>query len=381
MGTNTELRKYQLPTYWQMLPYALIISFAMGTLYAMQVYIVAAFQQSGDALPEVLNRYGRNIFWGFAAPVIILFTFRHPLRGSESRRSIVYHVGFYLVFTFVYAVFRMFYHYYVEGSSTILLEWKIRMAHGLNNNLWQYVPAVIAGELLLFAESVRDKELQAAELKSELLEAQLSALRAQIQPHFLFNTLNSILSLVPSEPKLAERTIVRLGSLLRSTVEYSGSDETALRDELDLLNNYLEIEKTRLGPRLTVSIDVAEELKDAVVPSLLLQPVAENAIRHAVGKIAGPGLIEIVARREGDTLCFAIRDNGPGPSPAPRKGVGLTNTRARLEHLYGDRSHFELQARPEGGAEVRIRLPYREIERPQETQDLQAHTKYAGVGK
>jgi len=216
-----------------------------------------------------------------------------------------------------------------------------------------------------FYVRLRERELAASRLETELTQAQLEVLRMQLQPHFLFNTLNAISALMHRDVELADRMIARLGELLRSTLDNAGAAEVSLRSELDFIAPYLEIEQARLGPRLTVRIDVDPETLDAAVPNLLLQPLVENAVRHGIAPKRGPGMIEVVGRRDGDRLRLRVRDTGVGlTNGAPSKlGLGLGNTRARLQHLYGEAHSFTIAPAPGGpGVEVSLELPFREID-------------------
>jgi len=205
----------------------------------------------------------------------------------------------------------------------------------------------------------RDRELRAAQLESRLAQARLEGLRMQLQPHFLFNTLHSISALMHRDVEAADRMLTRLSDLLRLTLESAATPEVPLSRELDFLDAYLEIQQTRFEDRLTVVRDVDPDALDALVPNLLLQPLVENAIRHGVAHRASGGRVEISARRENGRITLSVRDDGPGLVPGARQGVGISNTRARLEHLYGDAQSLALDNDPRGGARVTVVAPYR----------------------
>jgi LytS/YehU family sensor histidine kinase len=215
-------------------------------------------------------------------------------------------------------------------------------------------------QALDFYRKYRERELQASRLEAQLALAQLQVLKMQLQPHFLFNTLNAISALIHQDVEVADCMIARLGELLRTTLENAGTQEVSLREELEFIGPYLEIEKARLGPRLTVGFDVDPAVMDALVPNLLLQPLVENAIRHGIAPQTGTGRIEIAASREGNLLELRVRDNGRGLSSNYREGVGVRNTRARLCQLYGATQTFTLHNHPEGGVLVTVGLPFRE---------------------
>ncbi|MEI2455996.1 MULTISPECIES: sensor histidine kinase [Lysobacter] len=228
----------------------------------------------------------------------------------------------------------------------------------LNNTLssWMIVGVAHAGA---YAARARQRERQALELESRLARARLEALSAQLNPHFLFNALNSIAEMVHRDPDGADRMLVDLGALLRHSLDNSHNQEIALRDELVVLDHYLGIEKIRLGERLQVEWAIDSALLDASVPQLLLQPLVENAIHHAVATRTTPGAVSVSAQREADRLILEVSDDGGQRAAAPGPGVGLSNTRARLQCLYGNGHRFEIGARPAGGTCVRLQLPYR----------------------
>ncbi len=219
------------------------------------------------------------------------------------------------------------------------------------------------GQALAYHRQYREEELRASRLETQLAQAQLAALKMQLHPHFLFNTLHSISSLQLEDAAAAQKMTARLGDFLRLTLDNAGVQETSLRREIEFLRCYLDIERVRFGQRLTTEIEVEPEALEAQVPNLILQPLVENAIRHGIAPRAAPGRIRIRAEREGDRLKLAIRDNGGG---LPRngngaahcqEGLGLQNTRARLQQLYGADFGFELRNATEGGLVVMLDLP------------------------
>jgi two-component system LytT family sensor kinase len=210
----------------------------------------------------------------------------------------------------------------------------------------------------------RERMVREAQLTAQLSGARLDVLKMQLQPHFLFNTLHAISALVRKDPEAADRIITRLGDILRMTLQTNGRQEVPLQQELELLEKYFEIQRTRFGSRLKVHLQQDATATDALVPSLLLQPLIENSVRHAVEAREEPGSVWIETRRTGDRLRLEVRDDGPGfpddvKTPAPGRGLGLRNTRARLSALYGDSASFDLGDGAEGGARVTIDIPYR----------------------
>ncbi len=231
-----------------------------------------------------------------------------------------------------------------------------------------------------FYRRYRDEELRAARIRERLTEARLNALRMELNPHFLFNTLNAISGLVRrNENEAAVRMLARLGDLLRLTLERGGDHRVPLEQELELLKVYLEIERVRFHDRLSVDVEVDRDALDGMVPTLILQPLVENAVRHGIAPHRGAGRIRVGAERRNGELVLEVADSGsgfalgPAPSrpevyeadaaPTPARGalpsgVGLANTRARLAELYGERAALTLGVAPEGGGLVRLVLPY-----------------------
>jgi two-component system, LytTR family, sensor kinase len=210
-------------------------------------------------------------------------------------------------------------------------------------------------------------ELRASELETQLMRARLDALKMQLQPHFLFNTMNAIMVLVRQQRgSEAEETIARLCDLLRFVLDDALAQEVPLRRELEYLGLYLSIEQLRFADRLRVAIDADPAILDAAVPHMSLQPIVENAVRHGVGASEAGGTIRLTASRVADDLVVEVTDDGPGLSPEPsaRRGIGLDNTRARLRQLYGDRASLSIANREVSGAVVTVVLPYRAAPAP-----------------
>jgi signal transduction histidine kinase len=234
------------------------------------------------------------------------------------------------------------------------------LLYRFDSRLLAYLCIVTVSQAARYALLYREREVRAAELEALLARAELQLLKMQLQPHFLFNALNTISEMAHNDPNDADRLIARLGHLLRLSLEQAGHQVVPFRQELQILEAYLEIEQTRFQDRLVVRMDIPEEILDAGVPALLLQPLVENAIRHGASPRTGRGSIQISAAREGEQLRLEIRDAGQGFPPAGtyQEGLGLRNTRERLRQLYGTDQAFRLENDPAGGAVVTILLPY-----------------------
>jgi hypothetical protein len=262
----------------------------------------------------------------------------------------------------------------------VVLEPLLRPLHGMPGLPWPSATRVISNALLylgvvaalhavVYYRRLRAQEVEAARLARRLAETQLAALRAQLQPHFLFNTLNAISALLHDEPDVADRMLTRLADLLREVLDPPPGDEHALADELAVLDRYLEIAALRFGPRLTLEVSVAPEARTGLVPWLVLQPLVENALEHGAGRRRGGVHVRITAVRLTDAagaerLALEVCDDGPGPRAGGGEarrghGIGLENTRRRLAQLHGDGASLSLAALPAGGACARIELPWR----------------------
>jgi two-component system LytT family sensor kinase len=230
---------------------------------------------------------------------------------------------------------------------------------GFLNALVIYLGVLAAGLARAYSLRLSARREQATQLQAQLAEARLSALRSQLDPHFLFNTLNAVSSLVERDPRGVRRMITRLSELLRFSMEDAREPEITLRRELDLLDRYLEIMQVRF-PGLNVMRLLDDNSLSVMVPSMILQPLVENAIRHGIEQMTEPGRIEIETRLKGGTLTLRVGDNGPGiaeQAEAPSDGVGLRNTRARLEQLYGADGKFSLTRSEEGLTVAEVHLP------------------------
>jgi two-component system, LytTR family, sensor kinase len=220
-------------------------------------------------------------------------------------------------------------------------------------------------------------ELHTSELQRQLTDAQLGALKAQLHPHFLFNTLNAIMVLVRQQRgQQAEETLSLLSDLLRCVLDDVEAQEVPLRRELEYLRLYLAIEQVRFQDRLRIEISVDPDLLDAAVPHMALQPIVENAIRHGIGKSSSAGRIQIRAVRSNDSLEIKVQDDGPGlrpPDSSQTQGIGLANTRARLHQLYGDASGLAVENGAAGGVVATILLPYHPVSESPQTELIEVH--------
>jgi hypothetical protein len=225
-----------------------------------------------------------------------------------------------------------------------------------------YALLVSASQAVLWSRRAQERERRALAAEARFAEARLAALRMQINPHFLFNALNGIATLIHIDPRAADAMLGHLGELLRASLDDANSGEVPLRRELDFVRRYLAIEQTRFGDRLRIDEHIAAEVLDAPVPAFILQPLVENAIKHGISSVRGPGVVTLVAARVGDQLRLEVLDTGPGASlddadAKPGTGIGLANIRARLAQLYPGRHEFALLVGDGGGCMARLTLP------------------------
>lgn len=328
-----------------------------GLILATQLYMQAQLGGRAAPWPAVLRSGLTNSYlWAFETVIIFWLARRVPLERKHILPRIVLH----LVAAIILSLARPALMILVLGPRPFSL---VFWGSAAVNVLYYALLLGIAHGVLYYGR-YRDEQRNAERLAAGLTEARLQALKMQLQPHFLFNTLNAISALIPVEAQPARRMVARLGDLLRIALEHEETQEVTLREELAFLEPYLEIEQARLGDRLTVVMKIAPETLDARVPHLLLQPLVENAIRHGIAPRIEPGTVRISTVLAADRfLHLEVRDDGPGvergEKARTRKGVGLANIQSRLEQLYGSEHEFALENHPEGGVVVTISLPFR----------------------
>ncbi len=302
----------------------------------------------------------RWYIWGLLTPFVIRLDRRLPGREHLPRRLLI-HAGLGLFWTLVFAGINTLVQWILSGDVAA-----IDLLFFARNFYWNYlIYWLILGVYLAWDSYVvmQQRELKAAHLEKLLAEARLHTLQTQLHPHFLFNTLNAISAFMEKEPRVARRMMAELGGLLRFSLDHADRQEITLAEELAFLENYLSIERMRFEDQLTVEVEAAPETLEALVPSFLLQPLVENAIRHGITTRAAAGHIQVRAARENGRLSLQVRDDGVGLPEgwclAEHGGVGLSNTVARLEQLYGDQYCFRIESAPSDGVLVDIELPFR----------------------
>jgi two-component system LytT family sensor kinase len=355
-----------------------VIATAFGLSSAGQAFWL---QRLGGehALPHLAIRVValNLVYWyvpALLAPTIMAIAQRYQLGRVRFRVQVFIHVPGALTYSFVHtaamlatrALLMLVFGLPLASSAGWWADARVHYLTQLDWLLMTYLFLVGLAHTLVYRRESEARALAAAHLETRLVEAQLQALQRQLHPHFLFNTLNTIAGLMRTNVNAADLMIDRLGDLLRMTLDTSGPQQVPLKQELDVLQKYLEIEQTRFESRLSIAMHIDFETLDARVPNLLLQPLVENAIRHGIAPHARPGWIAIHAAREGRRLRIEIRDSGNGLPPdrlmALNRGVGLGNTRARLDHLYPSTHQFAFSNLDDGFC-VTVSIPF-EVDAP-----------------
>jgi two-component system LytT family sensor kinase len=314
--------------------------------------------------------------WGACCPLILWLSSRYRIERNHRARSLLVSIAVHLgTMTVLIVLTKTLFELLTSPPDSAFhnFTW-VKLFRSIevtsDTGVLLYSMIILVEHSFAYYKRYQHGLLNAAKLQTELARAQLQALKMQLHPHFLFNTLHTITALVHEDPERAERTIARLSELLRLFLANSMIHEVPLSEELRILDLYLEIERTRFEDRLSVHVDVPAELREAMVPNLVLQPLVENAIRHGVGKRSGPGWISVAAEKYGETLVLRVTDNGEGlnasPGTRPESGFGLSITRGRLESLYGPHQSLILRNLQTGGAEARITMPFKRQETPEE---------------
>ena len=328
----------------------------------------------GDPLNWMNFRSELVYWWAWIplTPIALLAIRRFPITRPTRSRAIPIHILLGLAIGLVHEGMLTAILQYTQqtgwffpvGDGPRIIDFR-RIPVGALTSFYKYWALIGVYSAFVYARRSREQQIHAAQLETRLAQAELQALRMQLHPHFLFNTLHAVSMLNFSDVDAANRMLVRLSDLLRMSLDTAGRQHVTLREELDFLRKYLEIEQTRFQDRLRVDFDVDENLLDAEVPNLVLQPLVENAIRHGVSKTAGPGIIEVTARLRGDLVCLRVCDNGPGISPSwdpeLNSGIGLSTTIARLKQLYGSEHKFSIEPRAQGGTCAEVAFPLREV--------------------
>jgi two-component system, LytTR family, sensor kinase len=342
---------------------ALSVLALFTTLQLLLLYNARGWELS--VREALLSGFATWMPWAPLSPLIFRVCHRFRFDAGTWTRSVLVHLPAAFLFGLLWTACRWAFSHIAWVDEKPLEFQRIFVSHGY---LWFLSYCVLVGVHEAWHNYQRFKlgELRASQLEARLAQAQLEVLKGQLHPHFLFNTLHAISTLIHRDADAADEMVAQLSDLLRMTLANIGVQEVPLQQELEFLHRYLDIQQMRFQDRLRVVMDVPADTLDVRVPNQVLQPLVENAIRHGVDARRGEGLVEIRARAEGGMLRLSVRDDGPGlrqdavnGTPARGRGIGLSNTRARLRELYGAASMLELANYPAGGTLVSLLIPLR----------------------
>jgi two-component sensor histidine kinase len=382
-GISTDERDLFVPRRWRLI---WAMSFAVWIVlgFIATGSVVELYRGEGSRIgfkEAVAMEFSQLLPFAPLTPLVFVLVARYPIRRRNwLRRSLLYTAGG-IVFTAGHVLMRGFTPYGVYDpkihgwrsafwdykTHALDVQWHVLgsmfFVNAFDDITGTYLPIVLVAYVASYYSRLKDRDRRAAELETQLAKANLQALKSQLQPHFLFNTMHSISGLMFTDVRAADTMMSRLSDLLRMSLE-DGSDQiTTLNRELEFANGYLEIEKVRFGDRMSVNLDISPETLDAQVPHLLLQPLVENAVQHGIAKLSSKGAVSISSRQNGESLWLTIWDNGPGYDGGDglqsNTGVGISASQERLRTLYGADQSLTFRIPPNGGTEVTIRIPFR----------------------
>ena len=346
-----------------------VLWMVLAFCFAIQAYIAYALRGNRASWLPLFAWEGTSwALWGILAPFIFSFSRRYPLVKGRRR----HHLALYVVAALLFSIVHLFLNvtldslamrFFSEPYGSFSEALQANFFSRITWRIFLFATIAVAGHGWEAQRRYKKEEQKSSELQMQLVQAQLQALKMQMHPHFLFNTLHSLSELMYRDIRAADELVVRLGEFLRMTLQNSGENQVPLSKELDFLRCYLEIEKVRLQERLDVIFHIDPATLNLPVPNLLLQPIVENAIRHGIAPRAEGGKVEISAIPVASMLRIEILDNGPGYSVTKtlescfQKGLGLANTRERLEKMYGTNQRMSVQNAPEGGFVVSLEIP------------------------
>jgi len=362
------------------------VSFGVWGLIALAATAsIAEFYRSRDITMKFFDTLGMEcsqiLPYAPLTPFIYALAIRYPMRRRNWLRRLVLYTAAGVLFSLAHVAMRGVTHYAYWDSYNktfrsavwdtkahkLTIQWEaiksIFFSVVVDDISGACLPIILTAHMVSLYQRSRERERRAAHLETQLAKANLQNLKAQLQPHFLFNTMHSISALMLTDVGAADKMMARRSDLLRMSLESGGEQITTLSHELEFVTAYIDIEKMRLGDRLNVVLDFASDTLHAQVPHLLLQPLVENAIKHGVSKISSPGEVSVLTTREDGRLHLMITDNGPGLGVTPKAsfggGLGLRATQERLRTLYGSNQRLEIRSKPGDGVEVSVEIPFR----------------------
>lgn len=304
---------------------------------------------------------GYFMLWALLSPFLIVFFTKWPIDRQTWKTRIPAHISVALVVAFIHRGVYEVATLNLRGRSFAWDSWYASTIGAFDFGVLVYLTVLFITHSIIYYQRMQQERFRSAQLKSELADAQLLAIRQQLQPHFLFNALNAISAYVTSDPATAKATISQLGELLRYSLEIGQADEVPVENEMKFVSLYLQIQKTRFGDRLETDQKVDRNVLQARVPSLLMSPLLENAVKYGIGLVPGKGYVHLRINKDQDNLTIVITNNcleNSNDDTHRGLGIGLANTRDRLDRLFGDRHTFQL-AIAGGVCQVTIMIPYR----------------------
>jgi anti-sigma regulatory factor (Ser/Thr protein kinase) len=347
----------------------------LGVIYAAPIYIEVRAEQHGHMAWRIFS-WGilTWLAWAPLTPAIVWLARQYSLVGEAWKRNLIVHLPAFLFFSVLHSAVATAVTLWIkpfdnmgDSPKTFWPRFVSRVPGSFGSDLLIYGGVVGIFYAIDYYRKYREREFQASRLEAQLAQAQLDSLRMQLHPHFLFNTLNSIVGLVRDNKNgAAVNMLVGLSDLLRHTLEYSSRHEVELREEINFIKLYLSIQEIRFSDRLRIELDIDPRTTKALVPNLILQPLTENALRHGIARSANSGLVGISSAVTNGHLRLTVYDEGAGlPDDWQLKGsagIGLANTIARLQQLYDDDQQFDIRNRDGGGVEVVIVMPFKTSE-------------------
>jgi two-component system, LytTR family, sensor kinase len=347
---------------WDRLGFRLLVFGGLAATWVLQGLVAG-----GPWQDLVRNEFGSLLPWAFLAPLVLSWNRRVQRSQPGVWRFLGAHLlGLVVVFAPYWVILRLIafaWRWGASGWGTALGAFTptlMNVVGSLLNVPFVYFLVLLGAQAMANAQARQQEAAQADRLARQLSDARLALLQRQLHPHFLFNALQAISTLLHRDPATADRLLVRLSELLRAMLENASAQTLPLRLELELVRKYLEIEQARFGSRLSVEWRVDPSVLDVRVPSLVVLPLVENAIRHGVSRKVGPGRLSIEARPDEASLLLAVEDDGLGASLPLPAGLGVGNTRQRLDGIYGGRAALDIVTAPEQGFRAAIRIPLEE---------------------
>lgn len=363
-----KFRGEKFATIEEQLKWAVLFALVLSALTAIRdiASMFSTYAQIEMWIWALATQLTLFLFWAFMSPIVLYAMQRTREEQSPRLKTFIIHVS-------VYTVLGVLFYFFVglvnvslwpigKGESwTEILQWKWFFAVFLNSGLKYYVPILLGGALDAYYRRMRAEELKTAQLNEQLSKSQFRLLKMQLHPHFLFNALHSISTLVYTDQARADRMITELSDLLRLSLESTEVVTVPLREELHYVKKYLELERIRFSDRLQIRFSIAADTMAVDVPNLILQPLVENAIKHGTSKRPGPGTIDIKAYKQHGGLVLAVEDDGPGIPGSETCGIGMRNVRERLGRLYSHRARLSIVNCIGRGARQELFIPIDDI--------------------